>query len=194
MHLSRDHHRLRHDRNQPRELPEQHRHAAGQARIDRRPGAAASGDQDRGPRPGPPCPVASAASCAPGLLVMHGYWGTRPPKPARPLTPGLDAHRRPGHHGRRGLREHRRPHQGHGDPWRREHLPARDRRISVPPPQVQDVQVVGVPDSRTAKNSAPGSSQARHPADRRTTSAPSARARLRTTRCRATSALSPASR
>ena len=38
-------HRLRHDRDQPGELPKQHRHAAGQARIHRRPGAAAPGGQ-----------------------------------------------------------------------------------------------------------------------------------------------------
>ncbi len=50
MHMSRDHDRLRHDRDQPGQLPELHRYAAGQARLDRRPGAAASGGQDHRPR------------------------------------------------------------------------------------------------------------------------------------------------
>jgi fatty-acyl-CoA synthase len=61
-------------------------------------------------------------------------------------------------------------------------------------PKVQDVQVVGVPDEKYGEElcawiiAKPGSSRPR------TTSAPSARARSRTTRCRATSALSRASR
>ena len=41
----------------------------------------------------------------------------------------LDAHRRPRPDGRGGLREDRRPHQGHGHPRRRERLPARDRGV-----------------------------------------------------------------
>src|SRR4030095_1662101 len=47
----------------------------------------------------------------------------------------VDAHRGPGHHGRRGLSEHRGAHQGHDHPWRRERVPARDRGIPVRPPQ-----------------------------------------------------------
>ena len=42
----RNHHRLRHDRDQSGELPKQHRHAAGQARIDGRHGTAAPRSQD----------------------------------------------------------------------------------------------------------------------------------------------------
>ena len=49
----------------------------------------------------------------------------------------LDAHRRPGADGRRGLREDRRADQGHGHPRRRERVPARDR---------------GVPDGRTRRS------------------------------------------
>ena len=47
---------------------------------------------------------------------------------------GLDAHRRPGHPGRRRLCQHRRPHQGHGHPRRREHLPPRGRGVPLPAP------------------------------------------------------------
>ena len=59
----------------------------------------------------------------------------------RPRTHGggdrrrrLDAHRRPRRHGRRRVREHRRADQGHGDPRRRERLPARSRSSSTPTP------------------------------------------------------------
>ena len=45
----------------------------------------------------------------------------------------LDAHRRPRDDGRAGLRAHRRPDQGHGDPRRRERLPARDRGVPLHP-------------------------------------------------------------
>jgi acyl-CoA synthetase (AMP-forming)/AMP-acid ligase II len=34
-----------------------------------------------------------------------------------------------------GLRQHRRPPEGHGDPRRRERLSARDRGVPVPPPE-----------------------------------------------------------
>jgi fatty-acyl-CoA synthase len=43
----------------------------------------------------------------------------------------LDAYRRPGGHGRRRLRQHRRPHQGHGHARGREHLPARGRGVPL---------------------------------------------------------------
>ena len=57
----------------------------------------------------------------------------------------LDAHRRPRHDRRRGLLQHRRPDQGHGDPRRREHLPARGRGVPLHPPDRSDVQCFGVP-------------------------------------------------
>ena len=46
----------------------------------------------------------------------------------------LDAHRRPRRDGRRGLREDRRPHQGHDHPRRRERLSARGRGVPLRPP------------------------------------------------------------
>ncbi len=45
----------------------------------------------------------------------------------------LDAHRRPCHDGRRRVRQHRRPHQGHDHPRRRKHLSARGRRVPLHP-------------------------------------------------------------
>ena len=47
----------------------------------------------------------------------------------------LDAHRRPGGDGRRGLPVDHRAHQGHGDPGRREHLPARGGGVPLHPPR-----------------------------------------------------------
>ena len=49
--------------------------------------------------------------------------------PPRDRRRRLDALRRPRGHGRRRLRQDRRPHQGHDHPRRREHLPARDRGV-----------------------------------------------------------------
>jgi fatty-acyl-CoA synthase len=60
-------------------------------------------------------------------------------------------------------------------------------------PKVQDVQVVGVPDSAMARSCAPGSSSSPVKAGEDEVRT-SARARSRTTRCRATSALSTLSR
>ena len=62
--------------------------------------------------------------CTKGYSVMLGYWQD-PEKTARGGRRGrLDAHRRPGRDARGRLLQHRRPDQGHGDPRRREHLPA----------------------------------------------------------------------
>ena len=47
----------------------------------------------------------------------------------------LDAHRRPRRDARGRLLQHRRPDQGHGDPGRGEHLPARDRGVPLHPPR-----------------------------------------------------------
>ena len=47
----------------------------------------------------------------------------------------LDAHRRPGRNGRRRVPGHYRADQGHGDPRRREHLPAGNRGIPLHPPR-----------------------------------------------------------
>ena len=67
-----------------------------------------------------------------GYSVMLGYWGDEERTREAIDRGALDAYRRSRHHRRRGLLQHRRPHQGHGDPRRRERLSARDRRISVP--------------------------------------------------------------
>ena len=70
----------------------------------------------------------------------------------------LDAHRRPRHHRRRGLLQHRRPHQGHGDPRRRERLSARDRGVPLPPSEgAGRAGVRRRRRSNTARSSAPGS-------------------------------------
>ena len=73
--------------------------------------------------------------CTRGYSVMLGYWDEAE-KTADVLDANgwmhtgdiaiIDAAR---------LLQHRRPHQGHGDPWRRKPLPARDRGIPLPPSQ-----------------------------------------------------------
>ena len=70
----------------------------------------------------------------PRLLVMRGYWNDPERTDEAIDAGGLDAHRRPGDDGRPWLCARRRPDQGHGDPRRREHLPARDRGVSLHPP------------------------------------------------------------
>ena len=47
----------------------------------------------------------------------------------------VDAHGRPRDDGRRRVRGHRRPDQGHGHPRRRERVPARDRGVPLHPPR-----------------------------------------------------------
>ena len=49
--------------------------------------------------------------------------------------------------GRRRLRQHRRPDQGHGHPRRRERLPREVEEFLYTHPDVADVQVIGVPDA-----------------------------------------------
>jgi fatty-acyl-CoA synthase len=85
--------------------------------------------------------------CTRGYSVMQGYWDD-PERTAEADARRLDAHRRPGHARRAGLLQHRRPREGHGDPRRRERLPARGRGVPLPPPQGGAVQVFGVPDPR----------------------------------------------
>ena len=70
-----------------------------------------------------------------GYSVMLGYWDDRGAHARGDRHRRLDAHRRSGYHRRRRLLQHRRPPQGHGDSRRREHLPARDRGVSLPPSQ-----------------------------------------------------------
>ena len=108
----------------------------GQARLDRRPGAAAPGDQDHRPRERRDRRARRVGRILHARLFGHARLLGRPGAHGGiDRRRRLDAHRRPGDHGRRGLRQHRRPHQGHGDSRRREHLPARDRGIPLPPPE-----------------------------------------------------------
>ncbi len=104
-----------------------------------------------------------------GYLVMLGYWGDEATTRRGGGRGRLDAHRRPGDDRRRGLLQHRRPGEGHADPRRREHLPARDRGIPVPPPEgAVACRWSACPIRNTARRSAPGSCCARGEAgDRR---------------------------
>ena len=72
--------------------------------------------------------------CTRGYSVMLGYWNNDEATRGAIDEAALDAHRRPRDDGRRGVRQHRRPDQGHDHPGRREHLPARDRGVPVHPP------------------------------------------------------------
>ena len=100
----------------------------------------------------------------------------------------LDAYRRPRDHRRGGLRQHRRAHQGHGHPWRRERLSARDRRILVPPSQDRGgAGRAAYPIRNTARSCARGSSSNRVLPRRRRRSKSFASNRSPTTRSRATS-------
>ena len=86
--------------------------------------------------------------CTRGYSVMIGYWED-PEKTAEAIdADGLDAHRRPRGDARGRLPQHRRPDQGHGDPRRREHLPARDRGVPLHPSRHRGRPGVGVPDER----------------------------------------------
>ena len=125
--------------------------------------------------------------CTRGYSVMTGYWND-PERTARgDRRRRLDAHRRPRRDGRRRLRQHRRADQGHGDPRRREHLPARDRGVPLHPPRHR-----GRPGDRRARREvrrgADGVDQAAPRGERRPRrrSASSATAGSPTTRCRAT--------
>ena len=84
------------------------------------------------PTVGRSCRAAHRASCA-RAATSHARLLEQCRRHRRGDRPGrLDAHRRPGDDGRRGLREHRRADQGHDHPRRRECLPARDRGVPLP--------------------------------------------------------------
>jgi hypothetical protein len=129
----RGHHLLRHDRDQPGLVPDRARRPGRQAGVDRRPHPPARRGQGHRPRqrPGPAARGARRAVHArlpgdAGLLGERGGDGGGG-RPGR-----LDAHRRPGHGGRRRLRQRRRPHQGHGHQGRRERLSRATGNSSTP--------------------------------------------------------------
>ena len=157
---ARGHHRLRHDRDLPGQLPDRASTTRSSARVA--PSAAStrtSRSRSSTPRAASCRRGTPGELCTRGYSVMLGYWDD-PERTAEAIDAGgLDAHRRPRDDGRRGLLQHRRPHQGHGDPRRREHLPARDRGVPLPPPRrSQDVQVLRrARRALSARSSAPGS-------------------------------------
>ena len=103
--------------------------------------------------------------CTRGYSVMLGYWD-EPEKTADVLDANGWMHT--GDHRRdrpAGLLQHRRPHQGHGDPRRRKPLSrARSRNSSTAIPKFRTSRFSASPTIATARNSAPGSG--REPARR----------------------------
>ena len=69
--------------------------------------------------------------CFRGFMVMRGYWNDDARTQRNDRRGAVAAFGRSGRHGRGRLHQDHRPQQGHGDPWRREHLPARGRGIPV---------------------------------------------------------------
>ena len=105
--------------------------------VDRRPGAPARRGQDR--RPGDRADRAArraGRALHPRLLGdarLLGRRRRRPPRRSTPpagCTPATSAMMDDD-----GYVQHHRPHQGHGHPRRREHLPARDRGVPLRPPR-----------------------------------------------------------
>ena len=71
--------------------------------------------------------------CARGYCVMKCYYNNPAATACNARQGPLEPYRRPRYHGQGGLLQDRRPVEGHGDPGRREHLPAGDRGIPAPP-------------------------------------------------------------
>ena len=127
---------LRHDRDLARVDPDPGRRHAGPPRVDRRAGAPARRGQGRRPGERPhAAPRRAGRAVHPRLLGDARLLG-RAGEDRRRHRPGpLDAHRRHRRDGRRGLRQHHRPHQGHGHPRRGERVPAGDRGVPLQPPR-----------------------------------------------------------
>ena len=134
------------------------RRSAGTAGVDRRAHPSACRGQDRRSR-GPHRAARHAGrTLHPRLqrdarLLGRGGEHRRSDRRAR-----LDAYRRSRDDRRGGLLQHRRPHQGHGDPRRREHLSARDRGVPLPASRrSRTCRCSASPTTATARSSAPGS-------------------------------------
>ena len=105
--------------------------------------------------------------CTRGYSVMLGYWD-EPDKTAEAIDAARWMHTGDlADDGRGRLPQHRRPDQGHGDPRRRERLPARDRGVPLRHPDIDDVQVIGVPDAKYGEELCAWVAAARRRADRR---------------------------
>ena len=127
--------RLWHDRNQAGQLPERDRRSAGAARLHRRAHPSACRGQGRRSRGARGAARRTRRTLHPRLQRHAGLLGRGGKDRRRARRQRLDAHRRHRHHRRRRLLQHRRPHQGHGDPRRRKPLSARDRGIPLSPSQ-----------------------------------------------------------
>ena len=134
--------------------------------------------------------------CTRGYSVMLGYWDDDEKTRGGDRRRRLDAHRRPRRDARRRLLHDRRPDQGHGDPRRRERLPARDRGVPLHPPRHRGRAGDRRP-RREVRRGAVRLGPDAGPAPSRSTPTRSARSRpasSRTTRSRATSWSSTSSR
>ena len=129
-------HRLRHDRDQPGELPVGDRRPHRAPGLHRRPRAPPCRGQGREPGRQGGAQRRDRRTADARLLGHARILERRGKDPRVHRWRGLDAHRRPGHHRRRRLLQHRRPHQGHGDPRRREtSIRARSRSFSTATPR-----------------------------------------------------------